>query len=193
MRLDSYLTQYHFVERHSLTVNSTPEKVFKAFWQLDMAESKIIKTLLKMRSAYCLLFTGKSYTQSSIGLSIKDMIDKSGFILLENVKNKEIIMGFVGRFWQPSGGIARNIKAEDFISFEQTGYCKTAWNFYIEQENGDKLRLSTETRILCYGYSAKIPFSLYWTAIKPFSGWIRLVMLKMIKEQAERSTACPEK
>lgn len=185
MRLDSYLPQYHFVEKHNLTVNSTPEKVFEAFWQLDMAESKIIKTLLKMRGAYCLLFTGKSYTQSSLGLSIKDMIDKLGFILLEKVKNKEIIMGFVGRFWQPSGGIAKNIKAEDFTSFEKPGYCKSAWNFYIEQENGDKLKLSTETRILCYGCSARIPFSLYWAVIRPFSGWIRVEMLRMIKKLAE--------
>jgi hypothetical protein len=185
MRLNYYLPQYHFVERHSITVNSTPEKVIEAFWQLDMAESKVIKTLLKMRGTYSLLFAGKPYTQATLGLSIKDMIDKSGFILLEEVKNKEVIMGFVGMFWQPSGNIARHVKAEDFVSFEQTGYCKTAWNFYIEQEEGDKLRVFTETRVLCYGCSARIPFSLYWAVIRPFSGWIRLEMLKMIKKLAE--------
>ncbi len=193
MRLDYYLPQYHFVEKHSIIVNSTPEKVFEAIWNIDMADSKVIKTLLKMRGTYGLLFTGKSNKQSSLGLSIKDLIGKAGFIPLEKVKNKEIIMGFVGRFWQPSGGIARNVRAEDFVRFKKTGYCKTAWNFYMEQENSDKLRLSTETRILCYGCSAKIPFSLYWAIIKPFSGWIRLEMLKMIKEQAEGNTACPEK
>ena len=181
MRLAYYLPQYHFVERHSITVNSTPEKVFEAIWNIDMAESKVIKTLLKMRGTYGLIFAGKS----APGLSIKDLIGKAGFIPLEKVKNKEIIMGFVGRFWQPSGGIARNVRAEDFVRFKKTGYCKTAWNFYIEQENGDKLRLSTETRILCYGCSAKIPFSLYWAVIRPFSGWIRLEMLRIIKKLAE--------
>jgi hypothetical protein len=189
MRLDYYLPRYHFVERHSITVNSTPEKAYEAFWQLDMAESKVIKTLLKVRGAYSLLFARKPYTQASLGLSIKDMIDKSGFILLEKVKNKEVIMGFAGRFWQPSGGIARNVKAEDFVRFKNTGYCKTAWNFYIEQEEGDKLRLSTETRIMCCGCSARIPFSLYWAVIRPFSGWIRLEMLRIIKEQAEGDAA----
>ncbi len=192
MRLDYYLPQYHFVERHSVTVDSTPEKVYEAFWQLDMAESKVIKTLLKMRGTYGLIFKGKSNKQLSPGLTIKVMIN-SGFILLENVKNEEVVMGFAGRFWQPSGDIVRHVSAEDFVRFEKNGYCKSAWNFYIEQGNGGKLRMSTETRNFCYGYGAKIPFSLYWTAIKPFSGWIRLEMLKMIKKQAEGNAACPEK
>lgn len=184
MRLDYYLPQYHFVERHSITVDSTPEKVYEAFWQLDMAESKVIKSLLKMRGTYSLLFKGMSNKRPSLGLSIKDMIN-SGFILLEEVKNKEVVMGFAGRFWQPSGGIVQYASAEEYIRSEKNGYCKSAWNFYIEQGIGDKLRMSTETRILCCGYSAKIPFSLYWTVIRPFSGWIRLEMLKMIKKLAE--------
>lgn len=184
MRLDNYLPQYHFVERHSINVYSTPEKVYEAFWQLDMAESKVIKALLKIRGAYGLVFKGQSYMQPSLGVSIKDMIN-SGFILLENVKNEEVVMGFGGRFWQPSGGIVRYASAEDFVRFENNGYCKSAWNFYIEQENSDKLILSTETRNLCYGYGAKIPFFLYWAVIRPFSGWIRLEMLRIIKKLAE--------
>ncbi|MFX4261503.1 hypothetical protein ACOBQJ_04785 [Pelotomaculum propionicicum] len=184
MKLDYYLPQYHFVERHSITVDSTPEKVYEAFWQLDMAESKVIKNLLKMRGTYGLVSKGKLNKQPSLGLSIKDMIN-SGFILLEKVENKEVVMGFAGRFWQPSGGIVRNVSMEDFVRFKNNGYCKSAWNFYIGQGNGDELRLSTETRIMCCGRSAKIPFSLYWAAIKPFSGWIRLEMLRMIKKLAE--------
>lgn len=183
MRLDYYLPQYHFAERHSITVDATPEEVYEAFWQLDMAESKVIKALLKMRGTYGLLSAGKSNKQPSLRLSIKDMIN-SGFILLEKVENTEVVMGFGGRFWHPSGGIVSYASAEDFVSFEKNGYCKSAWNFYIEQEKGDKLRLSTETRIFCYGCGAKIPFSIYWAAIKPFSGWIRLEILKLIKKTA---------
>lgn len=184
MRLDYYLPQYHFAERHSITVDAMPEKVYEAFWQLDMAESNVIKALLKMRGAYGLIFKGKPDKQPSLALTIQDMMN-SGFILLENVKNEEVVMGFGGRFWQPSAGIVRYASAEDFVSFEKNGYCKSAWNFYIEQVNGDKLRLSTETRNFCYGWGAKIPFSLYWAVIRPFSGWIRLEMLKMIKKLAE--------
>lgn len=184
MRLDYHLPRYHFSERHSITVNAAPENVIEAFWQLDMAESRIIKTLLKMRGTYGLLFGGKPNKQPSLELTMNDMIDKTGFVLLEEVENKEVVIGFAGRFWRPSGNVASYVKAEDFVGFKKTGYCKSAWNFYIDQEKGDKLRLSTETRILCYGWSAKIPFSLYWAAIRPFSGWIRIEMLKMIKKQA---------
>jgi len=46
-----------------------------------------------------------------------------------------------------------------------------------------------ETRILCLGDQAKSLFRLYWTVIRPYSGWIRFKMLKMIKEQAEGKVA----
>ena len=71
------------------------------------------------------------------------------------------------------------------MDFNQTGYCKLAWNFYIKRNADDTVTLSTETRILCLGQQAKSSFSIYWAVIRPFSGWIRLEMLKLIKEQAE--------
>lgn len=45
MRLNYYLPQYDFVEKHSIIVNSKPEKSFEAIWHIDMADSKAIKTL----------------------------------------------------------------------------------------------------------------------------------------------------
>lgn len=189
MKLNYYLPQYHFVEKHSIIINSIPEKVFKAIWHLDIADSKIVRILFKLRGFYGLIHTGgKSNQQSSLGLSFGDLINNGGFILLEEDPNQEIVMGMAGKFWQPSGGKAKNMKAEDFASFEQTGYCKTAWNFYINKTTSNALTLSTETRVLCYGKQAKLFFLFYWSVIRLFSGWIRLEMLKMIKEQAEGNT-----
>ncbi len=68
-------------KRHSITVDAMPEKVYEAFWQLDMAESNVIKALLKMRGAYGLIFKGKPDKQPSLALTIQDMMN-SGFILL---------------------------------------------------------------------------------------------------------------
>jgi len=106
-------------------------------------------------------------------------------IRLEEIKNQEIILGLVGKFWQPTYGTVLNLRTNDFMNFNQSGYCKVAWNLYMEQNADETITLSTETRILCLGRQAKSSFSKYWTVIIPFSGWIRLEMLKMIKKQAE--------
>lgn len=76
-------------------------------------------------------------------------------------------------------------KTADFISFNETGNSKAAWNLYIERNDDGTITLSTETRILCLGEQAKSSFRFYWAVIKPYSGWIRLEILKLIKEQAE--------
>jgi hypothetical protein len=45
--------------------------------------------------------------------------------------------------------------------------------------------LETETRIQCLDKNALKKFSWYWFFIRPFSGMIRLQILKSIKRSAE--------
>lgn len=63
---------------------------------------------------------------------------------------------------------------------------KIMWNFYFEEIKANKTFVSTETRILCMTGRSKILFSLYWFFIKPFSGIIRLEMLRLIKNEVEK-------
>ncbi|MFA4884995.1 MAG: hypothetical protein WC601_04340 [Desulfotomaculaceae bacterium] len=194
MRLNYYLPRYDFVEKHSITIKALPERVFEAIGNLDLNKSKVIRSLLKMRSAYGLFDPGKkSKDKPPMVLSFKDLIEKSDFIPLEKVSKQEIVMGFVGRFWLPTGGFVQSLQTDSFIDFNQTSYCKVAWNFHIEYNPDVTVTLSTETRVLGLGRCAKFLFLIYWAIIKPFSGWIRLEMLKMIKEQAEGYATCSEK
>lgn len=190
MRLNYYLPKYDFAEKHNIIIKSSPEKVFKAVYNMDMSKSRVIKTLFRIRAIYGLLNPGKKpENQISLGLSIEELVKKSGFIPLEEVRNQEIVMGLVGKFWQPTFGTVQNFKATDFINYNQTGYCKVAWNLHIKQNTNSTVSLSTETRVFCLGRRAKFSFLLYWMVIRPFSGWTRMEMLRMIKEQAEGKAA----
>ncbi len=180
MNLNNALPKYDFAEKHKVVINSSPEKVFNAIINLDMSKSKVINRLLNIRFIFGSLSRNeKSRKEPVPGLTFKDMNKK--FILVEEVRNQEIVLGLAGKFWQPSSGLVKMSTPEEFINFNQTGYCKVAWNLYIERNNG--VTLSTETRVLCLGWRAKLFFLFYWAIIRPFSGWIRLEMLKMIKEQ----------
>jgi hypothetical protein len=61
------------------------------------------------------------------------------------------------------------------------------WNFYFKELSENKTVASTETRILCLTKRSKFLFSIYWFFIKPFSGIIRIEMLRLIKKKAENS------
>ena len=64
---------------------------------------------------------------------------------------------------------------------------KIIWNFYFNETGKNETLVSTETRILCLTKKSKSRFALYWFFVRPFSGVIRLEMLRLIKKQAENS------
>lgn len=185
MRLNYWLPEWDFREKHRIEINSSSEKVFQAGRTLDMGESGVIKALLRLRDIYGHLTIWRKQESSELRFSIEEIVDKTDFILLEEVRNKEIVLGLVGKFWEPSGGGVRGLTAGDYIGFNETGFCKVAFNFHIEENAYGPVTLSTETRVLCLGWKAKLLFGLYWAVIRLFSGWIRIEMLRMIKRQAE--------
>ncbi|MFZ5645177.1 MAG: hypothetical protein ACOY46_16500 [Bacillota bacterium] len=184
MRLDFYLPVYDFSEKHSVTIGSSREDVYNDILELDIKKSKVIGALLRIRGLYSKLAGGGDWGTTGTGLSIRDMI-KDSFLILEDVHNSEIVMGFAGRFWMPSSDMVKFGSPDEFIEYKREGTCKGAWNFYIDEKLGGGTVLSTETRVLCLGRGAKTAFGLYWLIIRPFSGLIRIIMLKMIKAGIE--------
>ncbi len=194
LRLDYYLPGYNFVERHEICVNSSSERVFEAIQNLDLSASRVARILFGLRNAEGIIGNRMSFRRGKerlapLELSLEGLVTKTGFIYLEAVDNKEVIVGLIGKFWTPTVGILKGLRAQEFEDFNRAGYAKTAANFYIEQKTDGSLALSTETRILCLGPKAKIKFSIYWMIIRPFSGWLRLIMLGLVKKQAESKSA----
>jgi hypothetical protein len=104
---------------------------------------------------------------------------------IARVPDQEIVLGIIGKFWRPDAPVLRDWTPEAFSTLSPQGHAKAAWNVYLAPD-GDQTLLSTETRVLCYGRSARIQFRLYWTLIGFFSGLIRKEMLGMIKRNSER-------
>lgn len=113
-----------------------------------------------------------------------DGLLKSGFILLAEIPNQEIMLGLVGRFWTASGDIQK-MDAESFRQFNQTGFAKALWNFSLHAITGGVI-LRTETRIKCLDEQSRRKFARYWRIVRPFSGWVRMEALRIIKSEAEK-------
>jgi hypothetical protein len=117
-----------------------------------------------------------------------------GFLEIARVPEEEIVLAIAGRFWLPHAPVVRDWKAEEFTALAPHDAAKAAWNFYLTAEgngasgikaSGIRTRLSTETRVLCFGRAARMQFRLYWFVIGFFSGWIRKEMLHMVKRNCE--------
>lgn len=76
---------------------------------------------------------------------------------------------------------------KEFVIDASQRNTKIIWNFYCKEIEENETLVSTETRILCLTKRSKFLFSLYWFFIKPFSGIIRIEMLRLIKKKAENN------
>lgn len=181
MVIDEELPAFDFTEHHRIRIAATPACVDRALRTADLGGSPVMRALFFLRGLPSFLRSGKRGTAARLDLN---ELQRHGFMMIRDEPEREMVLGIVGRFWHPTGNIA-TIEASQFRTFEQDGFCKAAWNFAIQPE-GDSSLLSTETRIRCLGAHARKRFSAYWFFVRPFSGWIRILMLRRIRNAAEQ-------
>ena len=170
MLIDEFLPEYDFEEKHSIAINADPARVFEAAQNANFGESWIVRMLLTLRG------------MSADALTMKNL-SYSKFRILGERPASEVLIGLAGKFWTPWGDL-QDVNADNFKQFDKAGYAKAVWNFSIDPE-GETTRLVTETRIKCLDESSRSCFGFYWTFVQPFSGLIRMEMLRTIKNQAE--------
>ena len=170
MLIDEFLPEFDFEERHSIKIDAAEEIVIAAVKEADFSESWLIRWLFRLR--------GLPTKNLTLGEMRKLRFETLG----EN--NREILLGLAGRFWTPNGDL-KKIDATNFREFNDAGSAKAVWNFTLDEVGGET-KLTTETRIKCLDADSRKSFGFYWAFIRPFSGLIRMEMLKTIKYKADQ-------
>jgi len=129
-------------------------------------------------------FNFRNKSPKGLGLTLDGLL-QSGFILLAENPNEELVLGLVGRFWTPSGEI-QQLDVKEFLNFDKPGYAKAVWNFFVSRRSDDSTLLSTETRVYCLEANSRRRFRVYWKLVKPFSDEVRKEALRLIKTNAEK-------
>ncbi len=184
MLIDKFLPRWSFAETHSIEIEASPETVYECVRGLDFGDSVLVRLLFWLRGAPGLLSRLRGRQQRSMGLTIADL-QRFGFVLLGETPDRELLLGLVGQFWKPTGNV-RRIEAARFPEFSEPEFAKAAWNFHIAPLSSSRIRLRTETRILCLDDFSRRRFSAYWRLIRPFSGLVRKDALRIIRRSAER-------
>ncbi|MCW5912062.1 MAG: hypothetical protein KIT62_13390 [Cyclobacteriaceae bacterium] len=171
MLTDKYLPEFHFSEHHERLVSCAIEKVGPAVTGLNFSGSWIIRVLFALRGMPARMMTLKG-------------LDNSRFIILEKSPH-ELAIGLIGQFWRPSGNLQK-FNPDEFISFKENGFCKAVWTFNVLATKPNTTLVQTDTRIYCTDAKALKKFSRYRLFIRPFSGLVRMEILRGIKKKAER-------
>ncbi len=178
MKIDEFLADYDFGSSYDIQISASPSVVYERLFWLDFNEVWINRLLETIR-------TGKLVSPSRLATTLSQRLQGTGFVMLAEVPNEELLMGIAGRFWRPDGGRCLDLTAPDFVGFARPGFAKVVWNFSLRADSSEETVLSTETRTKCFGPAARWKFGIYWFLIYPFSGLIRKAILNRVKRDAE--------
>ena len=196
MILDDLMPRYDVVERHRITVRAPVDVTFAAIREADLAGGLIPRVLLGLRSIpAALLAVARSPREAASelkarrearthGVRLADF-ERAGFRVVAERVPEELVIGLLGQFWTPRGGLCADVTAADFAAPVPAGKALAGWNFTVTRNADGSSELRTETRVLC-APDARWKFRSYWLVVRPGSGLIRHAMLRAIRRRAEQ-------
>ncbi|GGA16843.1 hypothetical protein GCM10008018_71580 [Paenibacillus marchantiophytorum] len=186
MMIDRYMPDYQFGERHEISIHAEQGTVYRAIREVTAMEIPLLRLLFAIRALPSVLM-GKRREALANTLPYVEEMERYGFLLLEEERNWEFVVGVIGKFWRLTGNMPIKLKsADDFNAFVDSRYAKSVMNFSVHEGPHGNAVVRTETRIQTTGSASKVKFALYWAIIYPGSAYIRRMMLKAIKKRAER-------
>ena len=102
--------------------------------------------------------------------------------VLDDVPEEGVVLGLTGQFWRLLGGErdpGRPTTPEEFLAYSRRDTCKAVIDFRIQPG-----ALSTETRVHVADPASRRVFRRYWRVIRPFSGLIRILLLRAARKRA---------
>jgi hypothetical protein len=155
--LDDFLPAYDFATRHEVPVDVDPEEADRALRALTFKEVPIVRGLLFARGL------GIRRADETV---VATMVPRA--TILEDVPGEGIVLSLTGQFWRLRGH-GPEAPATAVVEFRASPGS-----------------LSTETRVHVPDPASRRRFARYWRVVRPFSGLIRVLVLRAAKRRAER-------
>ena len=181
-KLDEFAPVYQFSESHSIEIHASRARVYAAIRQVPAGEIKLLRTLTWIRRL------GRASPPGILNAPqnepILDLALRSGFLLLADEPDREIVIGALVRAppgWRPS----KKPSPDDFKALNAPGFALASMNFVIEETGPDQCVVTTDTRVFATDPSSRRKFGEYWRVIYPGSALIRRMWLQAIKKRAE--------
>ena len=178
--LDDFLPAYEFSERHRLAIAAPPERIDEALRAVSLSDIPAARLLWAVRRL------GRPW-----GDAKRPFVDGAlnGAVVLEDVPGEGMILGLTGQFWRVRGGSEKPARTvEEFMVYDRPGACKAVIDLRVRSDARGRSVLSTETRVRVPDPAARRKFRRYWHVIRPFSGLIRILLLRATRRKAERGT-----
>lgn len=181
--IDEFLPTWDFREQHSRLIQAPASQVRAALLAITPRELPLSGVMLAMRLAPRLLAARR--WPKGLDRSWRETLVDFGFIELANEED-EIVLGAIGQFWRLREEMVPISDVRVFVRFDKPAFAKGVINFRIINE-GDSVRLTTETRVQATDDRARRSFRPYWVPVRAIGGLMRMEMLWAVDRRVQRS------
>jgi hypothetical protein len=170
------------------TVDAAAQLAFEAIRRVDFFESPIIAVPNRARTAFDRIVRSaeQGSTLQPKQFRFEQLLEEDGgFHLLAENPGEELVLGFIGRWWQRGYGRV-DWTAAEFREFNRPGYAVGAWGFTVLPYGSDTSVVVTDVRVRCTDDEARRNFRRYWRVVGPFVTAMGRPVLRLIRKEAER-------
>jgi hypothetical protein len=157
--LDAYLPSYEFSTHHEVAVDAPSGVTDRALREVTFRDVPLVRALLFAR--------GEGAHRSGQPV-VATMVPRA--TVIEDIPGEGIVLGVTGQFWRLRGR-GPEPPATAVVDFRSAPG-----------------RLSTETRVHVADPVSRRKFERYWRIVQPFSGLIRMSILRAARRRAEAAT-----
>ena len=179
--LDLFMPVYDVVERHRIFVAAPAATVLDAAKDQDLMASRLTRAIFKMRE----WALGASYALEIRPRGLLATMQSLGWRILAEEPGREIVVGAVTRPWEPNVTF-RPLSSDQFAAYAAAGDVKIAWTLRAHPVGKHHAVFMTETRAVATDQTARDRFRRYWAFASPGIAAIRWLLLRPLKEAAER-------
>jgi hypothetical protein len=188
--LDELMPTYDVRSRHTIRIAASPTVVYETARSVDLGRPLLVRLLIALRAAPALLAAAARRRRSTLTQSCdRRSVGAAPFTLVAEAPGHEFVLGVIGRFWAPSGGLVVT-GPEAFRGPPPAGLAQAIWSFRVSRVDSGS-ELTTETRVRCGDLTSRKRFQQYWTVVRLGSGLIRYSILRHIRRVAERREGMP--
>jgi hypothetical protein len=185
--LDELAPTYDVASRHEIWVAADPARVYEVARHADLGRPWLVRLLMGLRAGPAWLLAVLRRGPSTASCDRRPTVGPVPFTVVAEMPNEEFVLGIVGRFWTPTGGVVK-ADAAQLRDPPAAGLAQGLWSFRVEP-SGTGTILSTETRVRCGDPATRRRFMRYWRIIRLGSGLIRWSVLRHMRLEAERRAA----
>lgn len=196
--LDFYLPHCDAVLRHGVVISARPDDTYPWLKRFDFAQmcepvGRAIEDMRAVPRSIAEVAHRARRLPATERFRLDDAV-RSGFVLLSEDRGGHIVLGAVGKLWQPRVELLP-LDREEFLTFNQAKYVKAVFGFVLKRYGEDRTALKHESRFLATDDSARAHFRRFWRVAQPFAAFFMQRVLKSLAgtadEQRETAAAPP--